>query len=133
MTTAFNFSRLTVLMKQVGIIVATITALASAAVAVGVPMPASTAYVDAKIAPILVEIRSLKILTIGSTRDQLDTKKILLRNEQQTLEKAVKGADAVSAQAMNRRIDQIKDELSMIERKDEELRKRYDELSGKVL
>lgn len=122
----FSMSRLTVVAKQIGIIVGALTAFCTAWVTLQFPIPMSEAAVNAKVNPIISALTRLQV-SQGIIIDDLgDLKRLTLRNERIALESAISKADPSTKVTLTLRINQIQDELARINQRDKEIRNRLD-------
>lgn len=89
--------------------------------------------IDAKLAPIVTELQTVKKLVLEGTLETLDLKKNFLRNDRFTLERSMEGADVPTRITSNRRLGQINDELQTIDERAAEIRKALGKLTERGL
>ncbi len=120
-----------VLPKLPGLVAACslIAVLGTSYVAMGLPVPATKAYVDMRDMTLKEGLTSVKVLIISNSLDQLDTRKGILRAEKLVIEQTLTGRiDLTTRSAFNGRLGQISDEMLALERRKDDLAKRTDDL-----
>jgi hypothetical protein len=116
------FSRVVAYAKQASVVLGGITAVCVAYVAIGLPVPMTEASVNAKVNPIIGALNSLRSTQSIILSDLGSLQRSTLRNERFALERAAVGADPATKVTLNLRINQIQDELSRIDRRDDSVR-----------
>jgi hypothetical protein len=112
------FSRVVVRAKQLGVLLGAITAVCTAYVALGLPIPMSEAAVTARINPIVTTLRDLRVTQHVILSDLSTLQRATLRNEKFALERALKDAEPSTKATLTIRMNQIADEIAKIDRRD---------------
>jgi hypothetical protein len=116
------FSRLVAYSKQVSVVLGAITTVCVAYVAIGLPIPMTEAAVNAKVNPIIGALNSLRSTQSIILGDLSSLQRSTLRNERFALERAAETADPTTKVTLRLRINQIQDEISKIDRRDNAVR-----------
>ena len=95
------------------------TALGSAYLALGLPLPASTQYVDGKIATVVVGIADVKVTILEGQSRNIVSQRALLRNEKSALTRTIERAPTDVKTVLNRRMGEIDDALMRLTREED--------------
>ena len=102
--------------------------IVGAYVAAGLPLPATQAFVDARIATVVQRIDGLNATTLDLQLQTITAQKARLRFELKATETLVAKADVASRVTLNRRGAEINDELTALDVYAATLRTRIDQL-----
>lgn len=97
----------------------------------GLPVPATIAQVDARIAAVSEQVKGLKIDQLDSQRSMIRLTRITLRNEHSALERSIASVDVPTKVTMTRRQGEIDDTMKELDATDQDLRERIAELKPK--
>lgn len=107
-----------------------VTAASAIYVKLGFPVPASTDYVDGKLAGLTTDVRAMNADVLTTQRKVLKSDRQFLRIERMTVDAARAKAkpDSVDARVLSRRLQEIDDALVALGQEDDDLRLRADKL-----
>lgn len=127
------FGRYTVYARSFTILVGAVTCFTAAYAAVGLPIPATRAYVDQRIASLLDPMKSIKILVLNQSLDQITASRAQLRNEKLAIENTIGTATAPPAvkMTMSVRLSRIDDDLKELDKRDGTVRVQLQDLAPK--
>jgi hypothetical protein len=91
---------------------------ASAYVMSGLPVPASTVFVEQRVDSVRSSIWAVSVDVIDTQRAVVALRRNVLRSEKYTLSLSLDKSDVGTQLALNRRLGEIDDELSEIDKKD---------------
>jgi hypothetical protein len=97
----------------------------------GLPIPATIAQVDQRIAAVTETIKGVRVDGLEGRRAIISLTKTSLRNESGAITRTIEGLDVSARVTMNRRLGEIGDQLKDLEEQDTELRQRMNELKPK--
>lgn len=95
------------------------TAIGSAYVALGGPLPATIAYVDAKIATVIASVGDVKVTILEGQLRDIGSQRALLRNERGAIARTVERAPEATRLVLARRLGDIDDALARLTREEE--------------
>lgn len=125
------FAKLGSYAKTLTVVAGAIGVITTAYAAVGLPIPASRFYVDEKMAPISDAVKSIKVIVLNSSRDQINASKGLLRNEKLAIETSMPTLAPIDKVTMTSRLGRIEDEMTELDRRDDKLRQQLQETTSK--
>ena len=91
---------------------------ASAYAVSGLPVPATTHQVEQRVESVRNSIQTVNLEVIDTQRSVLALRRNVLRSEKYTLSQSLDKSDASTRLALTRRLGEIDDELSEIDKKD---------------
>jgi hypothetical protein len=103
----------------------------SAYTASGLPVPATIAQVDQRIAAVTETIKGLRVDGLEGRRAIIALNKTSLRNEKGAIERSVATVDSAAKVTMTRRLGEITDQLADLDQQDTEIRTKMNELKPK--
>lgn len=95
----------------------------------GLPVPVTMQQMEKRFTVVTDQIKSMKVIVLESQRSQLQTSRMLLRSQRMALEEAVKVAEPENKFVINGRIGQIGDELAELDKKEQALSRKIEELT----
>jgi hypothetical protein len=87
----------------------------------GLPIPATAYQVDLRVKPIEQSVVAISADVIDTQRSVLAMRRTFLRNELYTISRSIETGDASTKITLTRRVGEIQDEISEIEKKDDAL------------
>lgn len=95
------------------------TAVGSTYIALGLPMPATVAYVDGKISTVIDAVADVKSTVLEGRLLNITTQRALLRNEKVALTRAIEKAPESAKSVLIRRLGEIEDALGRLSREED--------------
>lgn len=117
-------------LKNVGAAVGAVTTLWVAYQASGLPMPATRQYVQEQVRPVITEIKSVSFAVLEGQLESMKTRKSQLRVERETIQNLLNSAKPETRGAIAQRMGEISDELSKIERQEQDIEDRLKEMKA---
>lgn len=111
-------------LKNVSAAVGAITTIWVTYQAIGLPVPATRAYVKEQIHPVTGELKSLSFIVLEGQLQSLKTRKSQLRMEQASFERLMQTASDRDHNSLMTRINGIKDEIDKINAEENEIEDR---------
>lgn len=97
----------------------------------GLPIPATIAQVDQRIATVTETIKGVRLDGLEGRRAIIALNKTSLRNEKGAIERTISGLDVAAKVTMTRRLGEIQDQLSDLDEQDTDLKQRMNALRPK--
>jgi hypothetical protein len=97
----------------------------------GLPVPATIAQVDQRIATVTETIKGVRVDGLEGRRAIISLTKTSLRNEKGAIARTIEGLDVSAKVTMNRRLGEIEDQLKDLEDQDTEVRTKMIDLKPK--
>jgi hypothetical protein len=95
------------------------TAAGTLYVGLGLPLPATVAYVDGKIAAVVAAVADVKQTVLEGQLRDIVSQRALLRNERAALDRTIDKAPDGSRFVLQRRLGEIDDSLTRLTREEE--------------
>ncbi|WP_311276183.1 hypothetical protein [Methylobacterium sp. WCS2018Hpa-22] len=96
-----------------------VTAVGSAYIALGLPLPATVAYVDGKISTVVSAVADVKVTILEGQLRDITSQRALLRNEKTALTRTVDKAPDSAKPIFARRMGEIEDALAKLTREED--------------
>jgi hypothetical protein len=96
----------------------------------GLPVPATIYQVETRIDGVRNSIQTVSVEVIDTQRSVIALRKNVLRSEKYTLSRTIESTDVTAKLALTRRLGEIEDELSEIEKKDDALQRRMQSITS---
>jgi hypothetical protein len=96
----------------------------------GLPVPATMYQVETRIDGVRNSIQTVSAEVIDTQRSVLALRKNVLRSEKYTLSRTIEGSDVSAKLALTRRLGEIDDEITELEKKDDFLQRRMQSITS---